>query len=697
MATQGIDVRQSTGRLIFRVLLLDGSGTVVTTGTTNLRIYELQDDGTLKSYDFNDNTFKTTALTTEHQTMTHRTGNNGTRNTGLWTSTLTTLTGFTAGTIYLVEVENSNASPAIQAREFQFGNAEGDLTVTSARMNVNVEAINNDAAVDGRLAAALTTSSGIDINMGQSTPGSPSADTTGEALRAAHQSIPLNAAAGGNGGLPTVDANNRIAGIQGSLNTLDDIGTLRLVKTTMQTSSTTLQLIANASDLPTDTDDIYNNLVVVAFDSSAGNKPNVRLVSDYDSATNKFTLNTDLDFTPEIGVDTFEVWATSDTSLTGELLKVTTGFSSASPNNLRSYLKAMMDKLATVPTGLNTFDPSTDSIEAIRDLLDLCAGSGFSTGTDSLKAIRDAIDQLIAPAVASSTSLSGSGFLSDCVTLIRQITDEPSSTPKYTDADLVEYIHSAFDVILADLNVNSDHPILVRTTISVTVGQQDYLLPPNVGEVWRLAKIDSTTNLPLWDVWPTTEFNFYGGGFTVEGNVLRLRQKPTQADTLEVLFVPNGEPAIHKGTATSGTSSTIVLASTPTDGSLDARPAAYAGYVVRILSGTGAGQERILSAYDESTRTGTVRPDWSVAPDATSVYEVVPQFSRLLKHVVCLQAASDILSNEANHKRLSGVTQRLQVKMRALRLFVAKKNSRFAKRFEGDTDDNENRYPYWGY
>ena len=47
-------------------------------------------------------------------------------------------------------------------------------------------------------------------------------DAVGEALRFAHQGIP-NAGPGTNGGLGTVDANNRIAGIQGTKNTLDQL------------------------------------------------------------------------------------------------------------------------------------------------------------------------------------------------------------------------------------------------------------------------------------------------------------------------------------------------------------------------------------------------------------------------------------------------------------------------------------------
>ena len=121
MAFRGIDVRETIDRLLFRALLQDSDGALLTSGTTTLKLYELQDDGTLESYDFNDNTFKTGALTTETLAMTHRQGNNSTTNTGLWTANLTTLTGFTPGNIYFAMVNNTGAFPVDQQREFQFG------------------------------------------------------------------------------------------------------------------------------------------------------------------------------------------------------------------------------------------------------------------------------------------------------------------------------------------------------------------------------------------------------------------------------------------------------------------------------------------------------------------------------------------------------------------------------------------------
>jgi len=692
MATQGIDVRQTADRIILRVLLLDSDGAVVTAGTTNLKLYELQDDGTLYSYDWDDDTFKSTALTTENQAMTHRTGNNDGTNTGIWTHSLTTLSDFNTGGIYFASVSNSNASPDVQVREFQFGNAQGDLTVTATHLNVNVEAVDEGTDEAARLEAALTTSNGININKGQGCD-SEAADTIGKALENALDGVP-SAAPGANGGLPTVDANNRIAGIQGVRNTFDDLGSMLLVNSTCQAGSSASAVIADAADLPTDTDDIYNNLLIIVKDVDAGYKPNVRLVSDYIASSNTFQLDEDLDFSPSAGNDLIEVWAVAETGVMNELLKLSTGFSVGSPNNLNAYLKAVMHKAASLPSGLGTYAVPTDSLEAQQELASLAAGAGFSTSTDSQEAIRNYLEALIAPAVVSSSALSGSGFLADCVSLIRKMTDEPSVSPKYTDADLVELIQSAFDTIISDINLNSDHPIVVRHNISVSGTQQDYLLPPNVGEIWHIAKINDSTQLPGWEIWPSNEWDFSGRGFTIQGNMVHLMTPWNQPWTLQISYIPNGEPAIHKATASAGTASSITFPASVTDGTLDIRPNAYAGYLVRILENTGAGQERVVSAYDTPTGVATIRPDWTTTPDNTSVYEVLPYYSRLIKHVVCLQAALDILGNEANQKRTASLERRLSTKMRAFRLMLEKKNSRFPGHMNSDTTDNDDCIGY---
>jgi hypothetical protein len=132
MAFKGIDVRQSGDRLIFRALLQDSAQAVVTSGTASLYLFELQPDGTLKTYDFSDNTFKSTSPTTATVSMTHRTGSGGTLNTGLWTYVLATVSGFTRGNVYFAYISHSGAAPTVQAREWQYGEAQGDFTVDSS-------------------------------------------------------------------------------------------------------------------------------------------------------------------------------------------------------------------------------------------------------------------------------------------------------------------------------------------------------------------------------------------------------------------------------------------------------------------------------------------------------------------------------------------------------------------------------------
>lgn len=146
---KGVNVRQTGNELVFRAFLQNSSGALVTTGTTNIYLIEMQSDGTIKTYDFNDNTFKSTACTTENLAMTYRKSNNAATDTGLWTAPLSTLTGFTAGGIYLARVNNSGAYPTDQMREFQYGGAEGDLVTTAngtgvAELNVDLKAIDGN-------------------------------------------------------------------------------------------------------------------------------------------------------------------------------------------------------------------------------------------------------------------------------------------------------------------------------------------------------------------------------------------------------------------------------------------------------------------------------------------------------------------------------------------------------------------------
>lgn len=79
-----------------------------------------------------------------------------------------------------------------------------------------------------------------------------------------------------------------------------------------------------------------------------------------------------------------------------------------------------------------------------------------------------------------------------------------------------------------------------------------------------------------------------------------------------------GLTALASGTAQAGTASTIQLAASETfaDDELN-------GNVIKITSGLGAGQSRVIYDYTGATDTASITPNWATNPDSSSVYEVV--------------------------------------------------------------------------
>jgi hypothetical protein len=150
----GIDVLQSISGLglVLRASLKDPTNVALATGTTTLALLELQDDGTFKTFDWYTNTFKATGMTATSvspagdksiATMVHQqrlgpnAGSDGFVDTGIWTKVAATVTGFTVGGIYIMQVTNTGAGTPQQERAFQYGGVEGDLTVTTGGVKLS--------------------------------------------------------------------------------------------------------------------------------------------------------------------------------------------------------------------------------------------------------------------------------------------------------------------------------------------------------------------------------------------------------------------------------------------------------------------------------------------------------------------------------------------------------------------------------
>ncbi len=463
-----------------------------------------------------------------------------------------------------------------------------------------------------------------------------------------------------------------------------------VLRGTSTASSTTSKVFVQAGDPPAAAgDNDYNGLLLVVWSTSdKSGRVNVRNIDDYDDSDPSFTVSPALNFTPGSG-DLVEIWRAGSIL---DLSAITGGFATTSPSRLIDHLRSIMSKGAVTPASVGTYDPAADSLEYASERRALMEGAGFSTSTDSLEAIRDAITTLIAPNVVSASSLSGSGFLSDIVSLVRKATDEPSQSPKYTDGDIVEYVQAGMDAVITDIQSNTDHPIIVRYSITLVAGTQFYILPPNVAELIRIAKINTNSDLAEYEVWPGSHMNPGGHGWKLEGNVLRLLRDWDSSDVLELMYHPNSEPAMHKGTAEDIGATTVTLMETPTDGTLGKRPNEYVGMLLRILSSDqNYVEERMITDYDLTTRIATVAKAWDTTPTGTVVYEVVPIYSRLIKHVVALRTSIDILSNEGNSQRMATLNQNYVIKVSAMRRALARMEGRFPHHFDGDTWDNSNR------
>jgi hypothetical protein len=79
------------------------------------------------------------------------------------------------------------------------------------------------------------------------------------------------------------------------------------------------------------------------------------------------------------------------------------------------------------------------------------------------------------------------------------------------------------------------------------------------------------------------------------------------------------QTVIRSNTAQGGASNTITL-----DASASATDDFYKGDSIYITTGTGALQPRLITGYVGSTKVATVSPDWTTAPDNTSVFQIFP-------------------------------------------------------------------------
>lgn len=104
-----------------------------------------------------------------------------------------------------------------------------------------------------------------------------------------------------------------------------------------------------------------------------------------------------------------------------------------------------------------------------------------------------------------------------------------------------------------------------------------------------------------------------------------------------------GLQSVRSNTAQAGAATSITL-----DASASATDNFYNGQRVYLTGGTGAGQDRLVTAYNGTTKVATVHPAWATNPDATSTFAIQPDSSTNLAAISLDGAAADNLELAAD-------------------------------------------------
>jgi hypothetical protein len=281
---------------------------------------------------------------------------------------------------------------------------------------------------------------------------------------------------------------------------------------------------------------------------------------------------------------------------------------------------------------------------------------------------------------------------------VRHYLDDPDLDAKYDDNYLVRFfLSSAMNDVMSRVSMMSDTQILATFNLTVASGTQYYRLPPTVRQVLRVGVIDPNTGAYLEDFQPRNEFNVYGRGWALEGNLISFNPYPAEAKTYQILYIPSGDVAAHyenashgvlnaNGTFTVHNSGSII-------GSYEKRDNAYVGCYIRIF-GTDITDECIVSAYDAATRVCTLRSAPANVAGSYS-YEVVPFLLEPMIDAVAISAAMRAgVGRKINNTQMQALMLAYRQAIKTAHDMLGNTNSRVGKRFNGGTADNKNLFVF---
>jgi len=178
--------------------------------------------------------------------------------------------------------------------------------------------------------------------------------------------------------------------------------------------------------------------------------------------------------------------------------------------------------------------------------------------------------------------------------------------------------------------------INLTTTAGINSAANAYFVPPS---------ITSDTFLSVPDPAFTEVLNnLVTSGVVVvagNGNSNQRAVSSTNAAYNDYICVP-GTTTVTSGTARAGSNSTTIVLATGAS-SVDGT---YVDTYIKITSGTGSGQNRVITAFVGATRTATVATPWTTTPTSTSVYSIVNNY-KLYQNRATFSGTPDVVISGA--------------------------------------------------
>jgi len=290
-------------------------------------------------------------------------------------------------------------------------------------------------------------------------------------------------------------------------------------------------------------------------------------------------------------------------------------------------------------------------------------------------------------------------FLYTVLARVRGYLDDVDVDAKYTDDYIIRHLLTPTMVdVLSRLNLTTASPVILTFDISLSTSVYTYVLPPCIGEVLRLAVVDSDNNL-LVDAYPRDRMDYRGKKWAIRGNPgayeLSLDEILLGTGTCQLWYASTGDVLPHYGTGTladvSGTD-TFTLAASPTLGVLDRRPNSYCGQVLRLLPASGAVEERIISTHVLSGGSWkvTVEKPFTETSDGSILYEIAPSGSQPLYEAISARTAMKMAAPRKNitEMQYNRIVTEYKSSLKTIGDNLTNLNARSGRAFEKATVDN---------